>query len=111
MKTPYLLIIMISTFALNAHAQTPRFSELECVANAQAIALDYGKQELNKQMTINYSRGLAMDLHRWLMSEASKITSQKQLRKYNLRVSDYRLDSYNRRMERVGYCLSWYVME
>ena len=111
MRSIYFLIIMLSIFVSNAHAQTPRYSELECVANAQAIALDYGKEELNKQMTINFSRGLAMDLHRWLMFEASKITSQQQLKKYNLRVSDYRLDSYNRRMERVGYCLSWYVKE
>ena len=111
MRSIYFLIIMLSIFVSNANAQTPRYSELECVANAQAIALDYGKEELNKQMTINFSRGLAMDLHRWLMSEASKITSQQQLKKYNLRVSDYRLDNYNRRMERVGYCLSWYVME
>ena len=111
MRAIYFLIITMSILVSNAHAQTPRYSELECVANAQAIALDYGKQELNKQMTINFSRGLAMDLHRWLMSEASKITSQKQLKKYSLRVSDYRLDSYNRRMERVGYCLSWYVKE
>ena len=105
--TTVALVVLTS----GAYAQTARFSELECVANAQSIALDFGLKEVNKQITINYSRGLAMDFHRWLLAEASKIKSPQQLNKYNLRVSDYQLDNYNRRMKRVGYCMSWYVME
>ena len=95
----------------SVYSQTPRFSELECVANAQAIALDFGKQELNKQLTINYSRGLAMDFHRWLVKTSKTINSKAKIEKYNHRVSDYRLDSYNRRFVRVGYCMSWYLNE
>ena len=103
--------VVFIVLATKTYAQTPRFSELECVANAQSISLDYGLQEVNKQITLNYSRGLAMDFHRWLVAEASKITSQRELNKYHLRVSDYQLDNYDRRMARIGYCMSWYVMD
>ena len=112
MKSLILTIGTIYFLQINSvYSQTPRFSELECVANAQAIALDFGKQELNKQLTINYSRGLAMDFHRWLVNTAQTISTNAKIEKYNIRVSDYRLDSYNRRFERIGYCMSWYLDE
>ena len=113
MKIPFsfFVIIALGASASGPYAKTPRFSELECVANAQSIALDFGLQEVNKQITINYSRGLAMDFHRWLVAQSSKFTSQKQINKFNLRVSEYQLDNYNLRMTRVGYCMTWYLME
>ncbi len=104
-----ILVLLLSSYHIEAEASA-KYSRLECVANAQSIALDFGSSELNKQITLSIGREKSNDFHRWLVQQATEISSKKSLLvKFNQRVSDYRLDSYERRMGRAGYCLQYYL--
>jgi hypothetical protein len=104
----------ILTLFATAALSEARYSPLLCLANAQAIALDHGAQELNKQVAENLNRELANDFHRFLLKTAAQLSeasNQDDLELYHRRVNDYRNDSYNTQFERVGYCIYTYIVE
>jgi hypothetical protein len=88
-----------------------RYTAIECVANAQAIVMNDGKQELSKQITLMYDRRTALNFHNWLIRQSKSINNDNELQSFNRKYKEYSNEDYYQRMERAGYCLGIYFLD